>query len=91
MPVYSTATGTTVSTPHVVASTVALTAGIPRTATVTLSGSAVFTNGTSYVCTAQNATNTADRVQLAITNGTTFVVTSQNNSNITVAYICIGN
>jgi hypothetical protein len=66
-------------------------AGAPATATVTLSGAAVFVNAASYVCTGQNQTNTVDLIRLVNVNGTSFTITSQNNTAITVAYICLGN
>jgi hypothetical protein len=73
-----------------VTGTVSLTTGTPRAATVTFTGSAAFTGAGNYVCTAQNVTNTADRIQ--VTQATSSItVTSQNNANIDVNYICIGN
>ena len=60
--------------------------------TVVFTGSAVFTNATSYNCTAQNVTNTSDRVQLVQNSGTQITIYSQRNTvAVTVNYVCVGN
>lgn len=83
--VYS-ASGTAVTTPHVVTGNVTLASG---TGTVTFTGNAVFSNTTSYVCTATNtSTNSAVRATNASASSVTF------NSGATtdaIAYQCIGN
>jgi hypothetical protein len=57
--------------------------------TVTLTGSAVFTSATSYVCTATNRdSSVAVRVnQVSGTQITLYVATATDNVN----YVCIGN
>lgn len=55
---------------------------------ITLSGSAVFTNASSYVCTAVNQT-AASPVRVTQTSGTGFVITG--NGTDVVGYSCVGN
>ncbi|MBN3848606.1 hypothetical protein G3N58_17510 [Paraburkholderia sp. Ac-20342] len=84
MPLYGT-TGTAVNAPHMVTGTVALASG---TATVTLSGSAVFTSSSSYACTA-NDTTAAAAVKVGQTSGTS--ITFTGTSTDTVQFSCAGN
>jgi len=58
-------------------------------ATVTLTGSAVFTSAGSYSCTVSNTTDNSKGVQVANTSGSKFVITP-NVAN-TVNFICVGN
>ena len=85
LPVYS-STGTTVTTPHAVSGTVALSGG---NATVNLSGNAVFTNATSYVVMAVNQT-TNSAVRATPTSGTQFTLNSGAGTDV-IAYYCVGN
>lgn len=83
MPLYGT-TGTAVSAPHMVQGSVALASG---TATVTLSGSAVYTSSSSYTCTA-NDTTAAAAVKVGQTSGTS--ITFTGTSTDTVQFMCAG-
>lgn len=83
MPLYST-TGTGVNAPHMVQGSVALAAG---TATVTLSGSAVYTSSSSYTCTANDATG-ANAVKVGQTSGTS--ITFTGTSTDTIQFVCAG-
>ena len=82
-PMYST-TGTLVAGPHMVTGSVALASG---TATVTLSGSAVYTSSTSYTCTA-NDTTAAAAVKVGQTSATS--ITFTGTSTDTVQFMCAG-
>jgi hypothetical protein len=58
---------------------------------VTLSGSAVFSSGTSYQCTA-NDKSAQKAIQVTTTSGTSFALSGASNSNgEVVGFICIGN
>jgi hypothetical protein len=83
MPLYGT-TGTAVNAPHMATGSVALASG---TATVTLSGSAVFTSSSTYTCTA-NDTTAANAVKVALGSGTSITLTG--TSTDTVAFMCAG-
>lgn len=83
MPLYST-TGTGVNAPHMVQGTVALASG---SATVTLSGSAVFTSSSSYTCTA-NDTTAANAVKVGQTSGTSITFTGTGTDS--VQFLCAG-
>jgi hypothetical protein len=79
---------TTVSTPQIVTGT---RTGVTNAGvTVTFTGSAIFASAASYVCTAQNITNTASRVRLAQNSGTLITLYSQTGT-ISVNYVCVGN
>jgi hypothetical protein len=83
--VYS-ATGAAVTTPHVVTGTVTLASG---NGTATFTGNAVFSNTTSYVCT---ATNTSTNSAVSATNASASSVTFNSGASTDViAYQCIGN
>lgn len=84
MPLYST-TGTGANAPHMVQGSVALSSGA---ATVTLSGAAVFSSSTSYICTANDATAT-NAVKVSNTSGTQFALAGTTTD--TVAFVCVGN
>lgn len=84
MPLYST-TGTGVNAPHKVTGSVALSSG---SATVTLSGSAVYASSASYTCTA-NDTTAAAAVKVGQTSGTS--VTFTGTGTDTVQFSCAGN
>ena len=58
-------------------------------ATVSLSGSAVFTSGSSYVCYGSDTSTPATTVTFAYTDGTAFTVTAGSGSDA-VRWICIG-
>ena len=80
---------TTVSSPKIVTGTrtgVTTTPGV----TVTFTGNAVFTSATSYVCTAQNVTNTTGRIELVQNSGTQITLISSTGT-ISVNYVCVGN
>jgi hypothetical protein len=80
------AAGTRVSSAHIVADRVTLSAG--GTATVTLTGLAAFTSATSYQITAVDMT--ANHSLLVIqSSGTSFTITG-TGSNV-VSFICVGN
>lgn len=83
MPLYST-TGAGISAPHKVTGTVTLSSG---SATVTLSGNAVFTSSSSYVCTA-NDTTAANAVKVSQGSGTSIAFTG--TSTDTVQFACAG-
>jgi hypothetical protein len=84
MPMTST-TGSNVIGPHMVQGSIALAAG---TATVTLSGSAVFTSSTSFTCTANDST-AANSVRVNQASGTS--ITFTGTSTDTVQFLCAGN
>jgi hypothetical protein len=69
---------------HQVDGYVALVGG---TATITLSGGAVYTSNTSYVCTANDASANAS-VEVHTTSGTQFTLTGTNTD--TIGYQCVG-
>jgi hypothetical protein len=82
---YSAAGTQIVNSVHLVFGTVALSGGA---ATVTLSGAAVFTNSSSYVCNASD-TSAAAAVRATPTSGTQFTLGGSGSDN--VSYSCIGN
>lgn len=83
--VYS-AAGVAVTTPHVVTGTVTLASG---NGTATFTGNAVFSNTTSYVCT---ATNTSTNSAVRATNASASSVTFNSGAGADViAYQCVGN
>ncbi|WP_256978173.1 hypothetical protein [Burkholderia sp. HI2500] len=84
MPLYST-TGASVNAPHMVQGSVALSSG---SATVTLSGSAVFSSSSSYTCTA-NDTTSANAVKVTQGSGTSITFTGTGTD--TVQFLCAGN
>ncbi|KVW08492.1 hypothetical protein WK91_30670 [Burkholderia cepacia] len=84
MPLYST-TGTGVNAPHMVQGNVALSSG---SATVTLSGSAVFTSSSSYTCMA-NDTTAANAVKVSQGSGTSITFTGTGTDS--VQFLCAGN
>jgi hypothetical protein len=86
-------TGTGKTSPHVVVGrSGAMSSG---TKTVTLSGAAVFTSGTSYSCTVSPVVAVAANVKalgVTYTDGTAFVITSADGADTAdVAYVCAGN
>lgn len=84
-PVIYTAGGTqNTNSVHFVQGSVALAAGA---ATVTLTGSAVFTNSSSFSCWGSDTT-TAAAVRTAATSGTQFTISGTGTD--TVAYTCLG-
>ncbi|WP_242460907.1 hypothetical protein [Burkholderia cenocepacia] len=83
MPLYST-TGAGVNAPHMVQGAVALSSG---SATVTLSGSAVFSSSSSYTCTA-NDTTTANAVKVSQSSGTSITFTGTGTDS--VQFLCAG-
>jgi hypothetical protein len=86
--VYNSA-GTLQTGSHIVRDTVAYTAG---TATVTLTGSATFTN-TNYVCSVTDLSNAGapNSFQITRTSGSSFTINTKTNQSGTAAYICVGN
>ncbi|MEB2554049.1 hypothetical protein [Burkholderia cenocepacia] len=84
MPLYGT-TGTGINAPHMVQGTATLSSGA---ATVTLSGSAVFTSSSSYACTA-NDTTAAAPVKVSQTSGTS--ITFAGTGTDVVQFMCAGN
>ncbi|WP_322055617.1 hypothetical protein [Burkholderia cenocepacia] len=83
MPLYSTS-GTGVSAPHMVQGTVALSSG---SATVTLSGSAVFSSSSTYTCTA-NDTTAANAVKVSQSSGSSITFTGTGTDS--VQFLCAG-
>ena len=88
IPIYNSG-GTAVSGVHLVSGQVTLGTGGNPVATVTLSGSAVFTSGTSYACVAMDITASHYVSQNTGATGTTFTLNGTGGD--TVSYICIGN
>jgi hypothetical protein len=83
--VYS-AAGVQITTPHIVTGTVTLASG---NGTATFTGNAVFSNTTSYVCTATNtSTNSAVRATNASASSVTF---NSGTTNDVISYQCTGN
>ena len=82
-PIYN-STGTIQNIAHIVQDTVTLAGG---TATVTLTGSAVFTNATSYTCVAIDETGT-NAVKVTQTSGSSITFTGTGTD--VIRYICIG-
>jgi hypothetical protein len=58
---------------------------------VTLAGSAAFTNGTSYQCTAMYQANAAGTAPLAFHGATATGFMFKGDSSTTVSFICVGN
>ncbi|VWC97798.1 hypothetical protein [Burkholderia lata] len=83
MPLYGTS-GTAVNAPHMVQGRVALSSG---SATVTLSGAAVYSSSSSYTCTANDTTG-AHAVKVAQTSGTSITFTGIGSD--TVQFMCAG-
>ncbi len=83
--VYSAAGTEQVGTPHIVQDTATLAAG---TVTVTLSGSAAFTNATSYTCIADD--DTAIAATKVIQNSGSSVTINGTGTDV-VRFICVGN
>lgn len=84
MPLYTSAGGAT-NAPHMVFGSVALSAG---SATVSLSGSAVFTSGGSFVCNATDL-SAANPVKVSAGSGTS--VSFSGTGTDSVQYMCVGN
>ena len=82
--VYS-ASGTAVTTPHVVTGTVTLSSGA---GTATFTGSAVFSTSSSYVCT---ATDTTSNSAVKATPASASSVSFSGATTDVIAYQCIGN
>ena len=80
------ASSTLLSSPHFVTGDASATTG--GTA-VTLTGSSVFTNSSSYNCSA-NATNSTASIEVTYTSGSVFNLISSTGSP-TVNYLCVGN
>ena len=83
MPLYNTI-GTGANAPHMVTGSVSLSSG---TATVTLSGSSVFSSSATYACTG-NDTTSAAAVKISLTSGSAFALTGTGTD--TVQFICAG-
>jgi hypothetical protein len=84
MPMTST-TGSNVTGPHMVQGSIALSSGA---ATVTLSGSAVFTSSSSYTCTANDVTSAA-AVKVTQSSGTSLALAGTGTD--TIQFLCAGN
>jgi hypothetical protein len=77
-----------VTSPHIVRGTATISG---TSVGVTLTGSAVFANATSYVCTANDQTTTKTIV-VEQSSGTAFTLTTGGGGNgDTVGFICVGN
>jgi hypothetical protein len=85
MPVFNTG-GTAITAPHMIYATGALAGG---TLAVTLSGSAIYTSSSSYICQPQDTTTPANAVTVAYTSGTAFTLTGTGTDAI--RYQCVGN
>jgi FtsH-binding integral membrane protein len=59
--------------------------------TVTLTGSAAFTSGSSYQCTGTYQANAAGTAPLAINTTSATGFTMKGDSSKTVSFICVGN
>jgi hypothetical protein len=79
---------TQVSTPKIVIGSGVFAAS--ATDTVTLYGSAVFSNA-NYRCTVQNTGSINNRLQVSGKSTSGFTVTSQSSTSDTFDYTCIGN
>ncbi len=82
-PIYN-STGTIQNIAHIVQDTVTLSGG---TATVTLTGSAVFSSASSYTCVAIDETGT-NAVKVTQTSGSSITFTGTGTD--VIRYICIG-
>jgi hypothetical protein len=58
---------------------------------VTLASSAVFTNGTSYVCFVQDTTNSANLLTISYVDGTNFTLSSSIAGADSIRFSCTGN
>ena len=58
---------------------------------MTLSGSATFSSGTSYQCTAMYEASSAGTTAPAISGKTATSFTIKGDGSKTIAFICIGN
>ena len=63
----------------------------PGNLTVTLTGSAAFTSGTSYVCTASYQSNAGGTLSPVISSPTATGFTIKGDASKTVVFICVGN
>jgi hypothetical protein len=75
----------------VVSGTVTLASGAK---TVTLSGSAAFTSGTSYACTTLDNTPGANKTAVVTTTSGTSITISNaggGSNSDTIMFICVGN
>lgn len=80
--------GTRINNAHDIIGSFTLSSG---TTTVTLTGTAVYTSGTSYRCTA-NASSGAVALSVSNSNGSSFVVSDgSGSSSFTGAFTCHGN
>jgi len=85
MPVYN-ITGTQQNPLHAVFGSATLSGGA---ATVTLSGSAVFTSNSTYKCFSEDNSGTVASTSITLTSGTAFSL--KGTTTNTVSYFCIGN
>lgn len=85
MPVYN-STGTQQNPLHAVFGSAALSGGA---ATITLSGSAVFTSNATYKCFSEDNSGTAAATSVTLTSGTAFSL--KGTTTNTVSYLCVGN
>jgi len=83
--------GTQQTSPHIVVDGGALTSGTPSTLNVTLSGSAAFSNGSSYKCGVTNQATAANSLKITYTDGSHFVITGPNTVTDAVGWVCAGN
>lgn len=83
-PLYDTS-GTLQTAHHMVTGKAALVAG---TVTITLSGKAVFTSNTSYVCSLADSTG-LNLTAVSYTSGSQFVITGVLADQ--VSFVCVGN
>ncbi len=84
-------TGTPQTNMHAVVGSVIANSGNPKSATVTLSGAAAFSSGSSYRCLLQNRSN-METLQLTTAGGSSFTIqTSATTGSVNIDYICMGN
>lgn len=84
-------TGTQATNSHIVIGGTTLVSGTPSTASITLTGSAVFTSSGSYKCSVTNETTAADPLKITYTSGSQFTVTGPNTVTDGFSIVCIGN
>jgi hypothetical protein len=90
--VYNAAGTLQTAAPHVVQGLTASLAKGTTGLTVTLTGSAVFTSATSYVCTANEAVVADDPISVINNSGTSFTLYNDGEvaGTTTIYYNCIG-
>lgn len=82
--------GTQQVSPHIVVDGGTLNGASPSVINVTLSGSAVFSNSSSYKCGLTQQGTAANTVKITYSSGSAFVVTGPNGAVDSIGWVCAG-